>query len=52
MVKVKRKFLRQAKKIEAFEFDPKNVQQSVIANILEELEDGKYFQEKVKVLIF
>lgn len=40
MIKVKRKFIRRAEKIKPFEFDPKDVQLSVIANILEELEDG------------
>jgi len=40
--RVKRKYLRAARKIQPFEFNPTDVQLSVIASVLEELEDGSY----------
>jgi len=39
--KVKRKYLRRAKRIPVTEFDPNDVQIVVVASLLEILEDGK-----------
>lgn len=42
-VKVKRKFLRRAKRIPAKELDANDIQIVVVSSLLEELEDGNLY---------
>lgn len=51
-IKVKRKYLKKAKRIPSSELDANDVQIVVVASLLEELEDGKLFNPDLDLTIF